>query len=326
MELYRQIIATLGREIENGIYPVGSELPSREELSRRFQVTRVTVNRAMAQLEQNGMIAARRGSGTVVINNQMRRRIALVAPEWLIHQRPSSESCRVYGIGYKEALASKTAIAALSGYDGILWSHPDDRLLPQIAGIMANVPGILINRTVDGYNYVGSDMEGCFESVVYERLARFENVPAYLLKSGVGSQFVHRNRDSGFVAACRKLKRFYEVIEMPHDFSGKLEVLENSLPRKNGEPLLVFADDWAESGALIQWVNRHGLKWREDIFYLDIDNQMPEHVWGLQTTSIMQDFYELTRQGLELLLKCLKQPDQPPIQKLIMPVLRNGDT
>lgn len=326
VELYRQIIAVLGREIENGIYPVGGELPSREELAQRFRVTRATVNRAVAQLEQDGLISARRGSGTVIINNEIRRRIALVAPEWLIHQRPTSESCRIYSVSYKEALASRTAIAGLSGYDGIIWSHPDDRLMPQIIEIMASLPGILINRVAEGYNYVSSDMESSFENTVYGRLSCFENIPAYLLKSGMGSGFVHRSRDSGFIAACRKLKRFYEVIEMPHDFAGKSEVLEGVLPRKTGEPLLVFADDWAESGALIQWVNKHGLRWRKDIFYLDIDNQMPEHVWGLQTTSIMQNFYELTQQGLELFLKYLKHPDHGAVQKLLLPVLREGDT
>ncbi len=326
VEIYRQIGRTLAREIEAGVFPVGAELPSRLELSERFGVTRTTVNRAMEQLEKDGLISARRGAGTVVINTGVRRRIALVAPDWLIQQRPSSELCRVSAVSYKEALGSRTAIAALARFDGILWSHPDDVIIPELAEIMKNIPGILVNRVAENCNYVTSELKQSFENAVKYRLEKAPGATAYLLKNDQGSKFVHSSRDDGFIAACRALKRFYEIIPMPADFDEKRRMLERCLPSRPEEPLYIFADDWSESGALIQWVWRHELRWQKDVFYLDTDNLAHRHVWGLETTSILQDFYGMTQAALELLLELLKNPGGGPVQVVLEPKLRLGDT
>jgi DNA-binding transcriptional regulator YhcF (GntR family) len=326
IEIYRQIARTLVNEIESGIYPVGADMPSRLELSRRFGVTRATVNRAMEQLELNGLISARRGAGTVVVNSGMRRRIALVAPEWLIQQLPGSDACRVLPVGYAEALGSRSSIAALARFDGILWSHPEDSLIPRIAEIMESIPGALINRVADGCNYVTSELKESFEQAVRSRLEQAPGATAYLLKNRDGSKFVHHSRDEGFVAACRTLRRFYEVIEMPADFADKRRKLDAVLPAVPAGPLYIFADDWSETGALIQWVWQHKLQWRRDVFYLDTDNIIHRHVWGLETASIIQDFYGMTQTALELLLKSLRNPGGKPFQVLVKPVLRQGDT
>lgn len=328
IEVYRQIARTLVHEIESGAYPVGTEMPSRLELSRRFGVTRATVNRAMEQLEINGLISARRGAGTVVVNSGVRRRIALVAPEWLIQQLPGSDACRVSPVGYADALGSRTAVAALARFDGILWSHPEDSLIPRISEIMKDIPGVLVNRVAEGCNYVTSELKESFERAVRSRLEPAPGAVAYLLKNGQGSRYVHRSRDEGFIAACRTLRRFYEIIEMPADFADKRRTLEKMLPSAapSGGPLYIFADDWSETGALIQWVWQHNLRWRRDVFYLDTDNIAHRHVWGLETTSIIQDFYGMTRTALELLLDLLRHPKKEPFQVLVKPVLRQGDT
>ncbi len=326
IEVYRQIARTLANEIESGVYPVGAEMPSRLELSGRFGVTRATVNRAMEQLEINGLISARRGAGTVVVSAGVRRRIALVAPEWLIQQRPSSEACRVSALSYTEALGSRTAIAALARFDGILWSHPDDSLVPRIVEIMRDIPGVLVNRVANDCNYVTSELKESFRDAVISRLEQSPDAVAYLLKNDQGSKYVHHSRDEGFIDACRTLRRFYEIIHMPGDFADKRRTLEQILPANPSAPLCIFADDWSETGALIQWVWQHNLTWQRDVFYLDTDNLAHRHVWGLETTSIIQDFYGMTQTALELLLDSLRHPGKELFQIMLKPALRRGDT
>jgi GntR family transcriptional regulator len=63
---YRQLADLLRRAIENGEYPPGSTLPSEPELARRYEVGRLTVNRAVQILRSEGLVRVERGRGTIV--------------------------------------------------------------------------------------------------------------------------------------------------------------------------------------------------------------------------------------------------------------------
>lgn len=65
--LYLQVARTLRDEIVNGIYPIGSQLPTEEELRARFSVSRFTVREALRRLREDGLVASRQGAGTVVV-------------------------------------------------------------------------------------------------------------------------------------------------------------------------------------------------------------------------------------------------------------------
>lgn len=65
--LYRQLVQSLRNDIVRGVYPVGSQLPTEEELTDRFQVSRHTVREALRQLRTDGLVSSRRGSGTTVM-------------------------------------------------------------------------------------------------------------------------------------------------------------------------------------------------------------------------------------------------------------------
>lgn len=65
--LYLQVARTLREHIINGDYPVGSQLPTEEELRARFSVSRFTVREALRRLRDDGLVASRQGAGTVVI-------------------------------------------------------------------------------------------------------------------------------------------------------------------------------------------------------------------------------------------------------------------
>ena len=64
--LWRQISETLEQEIRDGVHPAGTRLPTEAELSERFGVNRHTVRRAMAELEERGLVDVTQGRGTFV--------------------------------------------------------------------------------------------------------------------------------------------------------------------------------------------------------------------------------------------------------------------
>lgn len=65
--LYQQILFELSKRIENGIYPVDTAIPSESALQEEFGVSRITVRRAIQELELSGYVRKEHGKGTFVL-------------------------------------------------------------------------------------------------------------------------------------------------------------------------------------------------------------------------------------------------------------------
>jgi DNA-binding LacI/PurR family transcriptional regulator len=63
---YRNVLGALRREIHSGTWKPGDRLPSEAELVGRFHVSRITVGRAVRELQQAGLVQRRAGAGTFV--------------------------------------------------------------------------------------------------------------------------------------------------------------------------------------------------------------------------------------------------------------------
>lgn len=63
---YQEIVRVLLDEIHVGQYEVGDRLPTEQELSTRFAVSRNTVREALRRLQEMGYILRRQGSGSVL--------------------------------------------------------------------------------------------------------------------------------------------------------------------------------------------------------------------------------------------------------------------
>lgn len=64
--LWRQIAASLQRDIGDGTYLPGGRLPTEAELSAKFGVNRHTVRRALEELSREGLVRVEQGRGTFV--------------------------------------------------------------------------------------------------------------------------------------------------------------------------------------------------------------------------------------------------------------------
>lgn len=74
--LYEQIYTYLKQEIQSGNYKTGDLLPTEQELTTQFGVSRMTTNRALQLLNSEGLIVRKAGIGTFVaeqpVSNRMR--------------------------------------------------------------------------------------------------------------------------------------------------------------------------------------------------------------------------------------------------------------
>lgn len=66
--LYLQVAHTLKQEILDGARPIGSHLPSEEDLCEHFGVSRHTVREALRRLREDNLIASRQGACAVVVS------------------------------------------------------------------------------------------------------------------------------------------------------------------------------------------------------------------------------------------------------------------
>ena len=63
---YQELVKTLLDELSQGVYQKGERLPTTPELCERYGVSNTTVKRAMDELELQGIVARRRGSGVYI--------------------------------------------------------------------------------------------------------------------------------------------------------------------------------------------------------------------------------------------------------------------
>ncbi|HHY14492.1 MAG TPA: GntR family transcriptional regulator [Firmicutes bacterium] len=64
--LYYQLKEILSKKILENVWPHGERLPTEHELCEQYGVSRITVRRALAELEREGLIVRKQGLGTFV--------------------------------------------------------------------------------------------------------------------------------------------------------------------------------------------------------------------------------------------------------------------
>lgn len=64
---YLQVARTLRKEIVDGVYPVGSQLPTEHALCERFAVSRYTIREALRRLRDDNLVSSRPRTGTLVV-------------------------------------------------------------------------------------------------------------------------------------------------------------------------------------------------------------------------------------------------------------------
>lgn len=76
--LYLQLKSILQRQIDTGELQPGDMLPSLRELCRQYEVSSITVRRALQELVNEGRLQSQQGIGTFVTTRNRRPRLALV--------------------------------------------------------------------------------------------------------------------------------------------------------------------------------------------------------------------------------------------------------
>ena len=68
-KLYLQLYEILKRKIGSGEWPLGSQIPTEEELCKSFNVSRATVRTAVIELVREGYLKRQQGKGTFIFKS-----------------------------------------------------------------------------------------------------------------------------------------------------------------------------------------------------------------------------------------------------------------
>lgn len=106
--LYKQLMNDIVRDIASGLYGPNDKIPSEVELGDIYCVSRITIRRAITELEQNGVLTKHQGKGTFVIPKHV--------PEENIESEGFTigfaETCRANGVVPGARLISRGLVEA----------------------------------------------------------------------------------------------------------------------------------------------------------------------------------------------------------------------
>jgi GntR family transcriptional regulator len=91
--LYHSVSQLLRDRIESRTYPPGTKIPTVEELAADFEVSTITVRRALRDLSMEGLLIARQGLGVFVANS--RRIVRRLTPD---HIAPFEDDMKRAGV------------------------------------------------------------------------------------------------------------------------------------------------------------------------------------------------------------------------------------
>jgi len=175
---YRQVFTALRREIQSGRLKTGDRLPSEADLVRTFAASRITVGRAVRDLQVAGLVERRAGSGTYVRSPHNARALSfgLLIPDLgeteifepicqgMMGSPLAREHALIWGSLHGEDVSREARAWQLCqqyidrGVSGVFFaplelSADKDDVNQRIARALdaARIPIVLLDRTVDPY-------------------------------------------------------------------------------------------------------------------------------------------------------------------------------
>ncbi|WP_338798912.1 histidine utilization repressor [Acidovorax sp. DW039] len=136
MALYEQVKDFIARKIQEGAWRAGDRLPSESELVTQFGISRMTVNRALRELAEQGRIVRVAGVGSFVAEDKPQStllQIANLASE--IRQRGHDYRCDVLAVERVSASLEVAAALDLRTGESVFHSlciHREDGLPVQL--------------------------------------------------------------------------------------------------------------------------------------------------------------------------------------------------
>lgn len=310
-------------EIVAGTYGPGDKIPSERELERMFQVSRVTVNRALTRLHACGLVERHRGSGTYVVRTHAelpqsavsRKLVAYIAAgakvrgdvyvssgqEGMCNELNKNGRDLVTRFYYSEEdyLAELSSLAESSFDAALIWhraSQEGDRLLRQLMD--RGVRFVLL----DSYSgdlacdYVVTDNTHGAQQMVRYLVSQGHRDIVYMTRRVAGLSSLE-SRQVGFIQEmlANGLPLTHESICTFDESEDSLERAVDSILSSPRRRTAIFVANDLHAFDVYYALKKRGLSVPGDISLAGFDDIDRSRHFEVPLTTVAQDFYEMGR-------------------------------
>ncbi len=205
--LYYQISDLLLRNIEKGQFRPHQQIPTEEELTANFEVSRMTVRQAINKLVNDGVLYRMRGRGTFVGEPKIERKVAKLSSV--------AEDMKRAGLEPGSIILEKNIIEPTEEERTVLRLNSEEKVLEIKRLRLANDQPIAIGRTLIAVSLYPDLVREEFAGVVSLTLFLAEK---YGLKIGYAHQKIQAVNASGEQARLLRIKKGTSLLHMNRVF------------------------------------------------------------------------------------------------------------
>jgi GntR family transcriptional regulator of arabinose operon len=338
---YLHVKAALLREIESGRWAPGARLPSEAALVRQFGLSRITVGRAVKDLQAAGLIARRAGSGTFVREPAKTQTLSfgLIIPELgetdifepLCQGIMSSPLARGHALLWgnvggsevqsKAAAAWRACLQYIDrGVSGVFYAPlatdaASSELNLRIVRALhdAKIPIVLLDRSTlpyplpSPYDLVGIDNRGAGFVVTDHLLRRgCQRVVFIGRKDGASTTDA---REAGYRDALYAANALFDRSFIHRGDAAEEAAIQDFLASRRPDGIVCANDRTA--GSVMHSLRRAGRKVPADVRMVGIDDVEYARLLPVPLTTLRQPTRQIGDVALHVMLQRIARPDLP---------------
>ncbi len=345
MAKYKDIFLSLKQAIDGGTYRAGLRLPSESDLVRSYSASRVTVARALRELELGGYVERRAGSGTYVkAYSSKQYTFGLLIPqlgqteifEPICQGMVAAQQAQNHVLVWGKTLAATEAIESeardicqrliASKVSGVFFapleaSASQDAINQMITSTLddAGVPTVLLDRDVvpyperSKYDVVGIDNRRAGYVVTRHLIQRGCRRIGFIGKPHLAPSCVARAagyRDALAGAALDRDAEFCETIDPSNH-----EILAAILERYRPDGIVCSNDHTAAQ--IMRGLSRLRVHVPGEVRLVGFDDVKYASLVSVPLTTIHQPCAELGAAAIQTMIQRIETPDMPSREILV---------
>ena len=326
---YLKIRDSILGDIRKGLLAPGELIPKREDLIKKYSVTRTTIDKALGELISSGILKTVRRLGTFVAQNAPPLKTAIVCrldDTYLERGGVIAESCqqRLFKIliTHADELNFKfvdfpTTLknpGQLDQFDLIAAIQPPETVIDKLQ--IFSDKTIMVNRYFDNMSFVSTNHRQAMCEATERLITTAPETAQLFYLDWEAESYISHERREGFIDSCAAHNRFYRICKLrPSQNEFNFDVL-NTLPFNASMPLVMLATSCLATGAVLRFQREKHLEFGKNFFYADFENIDSLERTGQLIPTIVQDYNMM---GMELINAIRAKNKSPEQVKVFIP-------
>ncbi|KZS46044.1 GntR family transcriptional regulator [Paenibacillus glucanolyticus] len=348
--LYQHIVNALTARIESGELQAGDQLPTEAEISKEYNVSRITSKRALTELENAKLIHRVQGKGSFVNAAKAPHRPVSRTSKEILLILPFSHNPGLgdYEKGINEYLAttdytlniqSNTIVSQRKLLESALQSTNSGLIFYPVSSIsdlgilyqyhLANYPLVTMDKCIEGIPFlsvVSDNFDGGYQASKHLIENNHKKI-AFISSLKVENSSSIRERYFGYLKALYDHSLIdYSVSDLTdryltHDNDNGREYYIQFIQSVMAQGITgIVAENDLIAIEIIQIAKELGLSVPDDFSVVGFDNI---HLAGFvepKLTTISQDFGRMGYQAAQSLITLIESPKDQPLEHVVVPV------